>query len=123
MMEEESDISLRITSNLAVADEWVLVLVAEGLSPTIRRTGNKFVLGVSANEAERATAALVAYEKENPVEPPEIHKPAGAYPLLTGIAVAGALLAFFIVTGEPNSSGHWFPRGSSDARLILQRKF
>lgn len=114
-----SEIPLRVASERELAEEWALVLIAEGLSPSVRRAGEGFILGVPAEEAERAAAALSSYERENPLEPHEGDEPAGYAHLVVGLAVAGALVAFFFVTGTRNPAVHWFERGSADAERIL----
>ncbi|MFQ5801612.1 MAG: rhomboid family intramembrane serine protease [Candidatus Methylomirabilales bacterium] len=118
-MSEAREIALRVAPTRKLAEEWALVLVAEGLSPSVRRTREGFALDVPVEEVERAAAALSAYESENPVEPQGGDEPAGSAYLRVGIAVAGALLAFFFVTGAWNPAVHWFERGSADAGRIL----
>ncbi|MEE8607990.1 MAG: rhomboid family intramembrane serine protease [Nitrospiraceae bacterium] len=118
-MSGESEIPLRVAHNRHLAEEWELVLVAEGLSPRVRPTRDGFVLGVPAEEVERATAALSAYESENPPEPKEGDESVGSAHLLAGLAVAAALLAFFFVTSVPNPAVPWFERGSADVDRIL----
>ena len=118
-MSGESEIPLRVAHNRHLAEEWELVLVAEGLSPRVRPTRDGFVLGVPAEEVERATAALSAYESENPPEPKEGDESVGSAHLLAGLAVAAALLAFFFVTSVPNPTVPWFERGSADVDRIL----
>ncbi len=118
-MNNASTISLRIAHERALAEEWALVLEAEGLSPSVRQMRNGFVLGVPAEEAERATTALSAYEKENPAKPHDEGKLVESAHLPSGLAIAGALLAFFFFTGPWNSAARWFERGSADAERIL----
>ena len=118
-MKDESDIPLRVAEDLATAEEWTLVLVAEGLSPAVRHTSHGFALVVPAREAEQAATALAAYETENPPVPEVEDEPGEAGYLITGFIVAGILLAFFFVTGEPNPGNPWFKRGSSDATYLL----
>ncbi len=118
-MKDDPDIPLRVTEDLATTEEWTLVLVAEGLSPAVRRTSYGFALVVPASETERANAALAAYESENPPVPQVEDKLQGAGYLTAGITVATALLAFFLITGEPDPGNSWFKRGSSDAAYLL----
>ena len=118
-MSETSEITVRVAPNRAIAEEWALVLVAEGLSPSVRSVREGFILGVPTENAERATAALFAYERENPTEPEEGNGPVGSVHVWVGLAVAVALVAFFFVSGAGNPGGHWFERGGADARRIL----
>ncbi len=118
-MSEWSEIPLRVAAERKLADEWALVLIAEGLSPSVRRSSEGYVLGVPAEEAERGVAILSSYERENPVEPHEGDEAAGYAHVVTALAVAGALIGFFFVTGAGDSMVHWFQRGSADVERIL----
>lgn len=118
-MNDRSQIFLRIARERALAEEWALVLEAEGLSPSVRQMRGGFVLGVPADEAERATIALSAYEEENPAEPHDKGKLVESAHLPAGLAIAGALLAFFFVTRSQNPALSWLERGSADAERIL----
>jgi membrane associated rhomboid family serine protease len=118
-MNETSDIPLRVAAERKLADEWALVLIAEGLSPSVRRSSEGYVLVVPAEEAERGVAILSSYERENPVEPHEGDEAAGYAHVVTALAVAGALIGFFFVTGAGDSMVHWFQRGSADVERIL----
>ena len=119
-MSETSDIPLRVAAERKLADEWALVLIAEGLSPSVRRSSEGYVLGVPAEEAERGVAILSSYERENPVEPHEGDEAAGYAHVVTALAVAGSLVVFFFVTGAGDSMVHWFQRGSADVERILR---
>lgn len=46
MMKEDSDIRLRVTGDQGLAEEWELVLLAQGLSPSVRRSADGVVLCV-----------------------------------------------------------------------------
>lgn len=122
-MSETSEITVRVAPNRAIAEEWALVLVAEGLSPSVRSVREGFILGVPTEDAERATAALSAYERENPTEPEEGNGPVGSVHVWVGLAVAVVLVAFFFVSGAGNPGGYWFERGGADARRILLGEF
>ena len=76
-MNETSEIPLRVAPRRTLAEEWALVLVAQGLSPSIWPTDEGFVLGVPSEEVEQAIGALYAYESENPAEPQEGEEVAG----------------------------------------------
>ncbi|MFQ6024262.1 MAG: rhomboid family intramembrane serine protease, partial [Acidiferrobacterales bacterium] len=118
-MSEAPDIPLRTAPKRALAEEWALVLVAEGLSPSIWQDSSGFVLGVPSEEAERAAAALSAYERENPPAPPEYDEPAGLAHLSVALGVSAALFGFFLVTGPWNPAVPWFEHGAADAARIL----
>jgi membrane associated rhomboid family serine protease len=109
----------RVAATRKLAEEWTLVLVAEGISSTVDREGDGFALRVPAREEERAAEILDAYalESRRPELPPAEPTPSG--PLHAGLVAAVALLAFFLVTGPWSEESIWFERGSADSRRIL----
>jgi rhomboid protease GluP len=114
-----SEIPLRVTSDHNLAEEWELALVAQGLSPSLSRSRDGFVLSVPEEEVERALVGLSAYERENPREPRERDEPAEPPNLVGGASIAGILLLFFFITvWQPTVQ--WFERGSADADRILR---
>jgi membrane associated rhomboid family serine protease len=123
-MSNDSDISLRVTGDYKLAEEWELVLLAQGLSPGLRPSPNGVVLSVPEDEVERARAALLAYEIENPPKLAEKSEPLGSANSLAGSALVGILiLVFFSVTIISNPAMSWFERGSADAQQILHGEF
>lgn len=119
-MNQDSQILLRVTSDHHLAEEWELVLLAQGLSPSLRRTPDGVVLSVPEAEVDRALASLAAYERENPRKEAEQVEPVESGTLLAGIAVALMLLIFFPITVQWLAAWSWFERGSADAERILQ---
>jgi membrane associated rhomboid family serine protease len=103
-----------------LAEEWELVLLAQGLSPSLRRTADGVVLSVPQAEVDRALGSLAAYERENPRKLAERAEPMASGSLLTGVIVALMLLLFFFVTVQWLPAHSWFARGSADAERILQ---
>ncbi len=102
------------------ADEWALVLVAEGLSPLVRRDADAFAVCVPASQAERAAAALEDWARENPPPTPPAPLPPGSEAAFhAGLGVATGLLLFYGVTGPWRSGVPWFDAGSADALRIL----
>ncbi len=65
-MSQASQILLRVAGDQRLAEEWKLVLLAQGLSPSVRWTADGVVLVVPEAEAGTALASLSAYEQENP---------------------------------------------------------
>lgn len=120
---EGSDFPLRVTALRGLAEDWALVLSAEGLSPSVRRTREGYVVCVPMEEAGRGEAVLSSYERENPAEPHGIDEPAGYAHMVPGLAVAGALVLFFLVTGARDPVVQWFAQGSADAERILHGEF
>ncbi|MGE5058726.1 MAG: rhomboid family intramembrane serine protease [Betaproteobacteria bacterium] len=123
-MSDDPEISLRQTSDEKLAGEWALVLLAQGLSPRVRRRPDGAVLSVPQDQVERARAVLSVYESENPKKPAESLEPTQTAGSLVGSTVAGILiLLFFIITDISNSTMAWFERGSADAQQILNGEF
>lgn len=114
-----SEVPLRVTRDPNLAQDWELVLIAEGLSPSVCRTSDGIVLSVPQEEVEKAFACLSAYEKENSSKLQEGDGPVGSGGLPAGFAVAGVLLVFYSVTVLWNPTVPWFERGSADAHRIL----
>jgi membrane associated rhomboid family serine protease len=118
-MSEDPEVPLRVTGDQRLVEEWELVLLAQGISPTVRRSVEGIVLSVPEGETDRARAALSAYESENP-QATEEDEPAGSADSFVASTFAGLLiLAFFSVTVLSNPTMSWFERGSADAQKIL----
>ena len=119
-MNQGSQILLRVTADHQLAEEWELVLLAQGLSPTLRRSPDGVVLSVPQAEVDRALASLSAYERENPRKRTERVEPMASASWLVGVAVGLTLLIFFSITVQWLPEFAWLPRGSADAERILQ---
>ena len=65
-MNQDSQTNLRVTGDHQLAEEWELVLLAQGLSPIVRRTPDGVVLSVPEAEVDRAFASLSAYDRGEP---------------------------------------------------------
>lgn len=121
-MTGDAETELRSTREHKRAEEWALVLVAEGMHPRIRRQPGGFGLYVPSHEVPRASRALESYETENRshTSAPEQEEGEGDRShQLTGLALATALVAFFGVTGPRDPAVDWFARGSADAEQML----
>ncbi len=119
-MNQGSQILLRVTGDYQLAQEWELVLLAQGLSPSLRRSPDGVVLSVPQDELDRALASLSAYERENPRKRAEPVEPMESASLFAGVGVGLTLLIFFSITVQWLPALSWFPRGSADAERILQ---
>ncbi|MGE5305369.1 MAG: rhomboid family intramembrane serine protease [Alphaproteobacteria bacterium] len=117
-MSKSSAICLRITRNRRLAEDWQLVLVAEGLSPSVVPIQEGIAVVVPKEEAEPALAALAAYDKENSRKSRKPNEPIGPTGLISGVIAAGAVLAFFFVTVAWMPTVPWFERGGADADRI-----
>ena len=119
-MNQGSEILLRVTVDHNLVREWELVLFAQGLSPSVRPSGAGVVLCVPEAEADRARAALLAYDHENAVKFADQHEPARSASLLAGGMVSGiSILVMFYVTTVWLPTVSWFERGGADADRIL----
>jgi membrane associated rhomboid family serine protease len=119
-MSQVSEISVRVAPRRQLAEEWALVLVAEGLTPRVAPTGDKFVISVPAEQHESANAALAAYERENPLLPDDnAEEPRGSAHLYVALAVSVALVDMYFVTDVWHQAVHWLERGGADAGRIL----
>lgn len=117
-MTKSSESFLRVTSDPHLARDWELVLIAEGLSPSVVPTPDGMIITVPDEEVGRALAALSAYDKENWPKPRQADELIGPPGFLPGVAVAAALLLFFFVT-VAWTAVPWFERGSADAERIM----
>ena len=115
---------MRVARDQKLAEEWALVLLAQGLSPTMRQSSAGVVLSVPEGEMDRARAALLAYESENSPSVADGAVAVWSASSLAVSAVVGALvILFFIVTVATNSTMSWFEQGSADARRIIGGEF
>lgn len=120
-MNQVSEIRLRVTTNHNVVREWELVLLAQGLSPSVHPNAGGFVLSVPEAEADSARAALSAYDDENAVKGADRHEPASSARLLAGGTVSGIfILGMFCVTTVWLPTVSWIERGGADADRILR---
>ncbi len=119
-MTRGGEVALRSTRSRGRADEWALVLAAEGLSPTVRPEAGAFVLSLPMGQVGEALEALAAYEQENP-PPPEPEETAAPETRRShaGTLAAASLLVFFFVTGPHAPGNPWFQFGSANAGWIL----
>ena len=109
----------RVAPTRRLANEWALVLAAEGLSSTVRRDRDGFALRVPADQEEQAARILTVYARENrsPELPPA--DPVVSGEIFAGVVLSLALLAFFQVTGPWSEQAIWFQQGSADSGRIL----
>jgi rhomboid protease GluP len=115
-----TEIQLFPLSHRQRADEYVLVLLAEGLAPRISALQHGFALTVPEAEAEQARRVLDDWAAERRSErPPRDEGPPPSLDLQPGIIVSIALLAVFLVSGPRQDGGLWFEYGSADAARIL----
>lgn len=115
-----SETPLRSARQRRLAEEWALVLAAEGLASRVRQTPEGFALSVPVDAAEAASEILAAYDRENRSHQAARRRPERVPDFSpVGFAVFGLLLAFFHVTGPRNPALVWFERGSADSGRIV----
>jgi membrane associated rhomboid family serine protease len=120
MMTDDLMIVVRVTGDPRLAEEWELVLLAQHLSPNLRRTPDGIALCVAQAELSRALAGLAAYERENQRKALERIEPMASGSCFAGVAVASLLLGFYFATVQWLPTMSWFERGSADAQRILE---
>ena len=118
-MTQAGQIYLRVTADQRLAEEWELVLLAQGLSPTLRRTPDGVVLSVSEAERDRALASLSAYDRENSQNLAARVEPIESGSWVAAAAVGLMLLLFYSITVQWLPTLSWFARGAADAERIL----
>jgi membrane associated rhomboid family serine protease len=114
-----AQVTLRIARTRQQAEEWALVLEAEGFSSRVVRVPEGFTLCAAQQEEEQARSVLAAYESENPSEVPSFEPPRAFHPLGSALIVSAALVVFFSITGPRSPEAAWFARGSADVDRIL----
>ncbi len=119
-MKDRSKVILRVTPDNKLANEWALVLISQGLSPSFHNDEGGLVLSVPVEEVELALAGLAAYERENtaPVQKDQNRSDDFAS-WIAGIVVAGVLILSHAVTVRWKEAAPWFDRGSAEASRIL----
>ena len=116
----ESEVDLRVTADFKLAQEWELVLLSQGLSPIVRAGSDGFVLSVRQDQAERARAKLLTYEKENSVRLNQRSSQAIDPSALVAAGLVSILILFFhAVTTVWAARLPWVERGSADAHRLL----
>jgi rhomboid protease GluP len=118
-MTQAGQIYLRVTADQRLAEEWELVLLAQGLSPRLRRTPDGVVLSVSEAERDRALASLSAYDRENSQNLAARVEPIESGSWVAAAAVGLVLLLFYSITVQWLPALSWFARGAADAERIL----
>ena len=119
-MSQKLQTDLRVTGDQRLAEEWELVLLAQGLSPSVRRTPDGVVVSVPEAELNRALVSLSAYDGENSPKPAERVEPMESGSLVSGVAVGLTLGLFYSITVQWLPALSWFARGGADAERILQ---
>lgn len=118
-MNQDPQTNLRVTADRQLAEEWALVLLAQGMSPSVRRTAEGFALTVPQYELHRALACLSAYDRENPRKITERGAPMELESWVAGAALGLMLLLFYSITVQWLPAWSWSARGAADAERII----
>jgi membrane associated rhomboid family serine protease len=114
---EASYETVRVVRRRAQADEWALVLVAEGLRPRVAGGPTGFALEVPAAERVAAERALASFERENVPRPTPPAAPIlDPFALGHALLLGAVLLASYVVTGP--DGGAFVERARADAAAI-----
>ncbi len=112
---------VRRTPELARAEEWALVLEAEGLGPRLLRSASGgWAVSVPSRHLEQAVTELWAYESENRAPEPEERPWPGRSPFYTGLGASAGLLAFYFAHAWTQESVRWVEHGGASAEWILR---
>ncbi len=105
------------------AEEWALVLVAEGLHPETRRTDEGWRIEVEAEARPTADGILAAWQAEREEQrspsPPEPDAPLSLHQLALAYALALGLVGFHLFLEATGRHRAYVDAGDSQAALVL----
>jgi len=112
---------VRIAPDRRTAEEWVLVLVAEGIEGGLLWVEGRIAVVAPAEDVERSRPLLDAFEGEQRAarEDAAVPAPPEWGPSQVGVILAAGILFFFFQTGLRDPSVAWFARGSARSGAIL----
>jgi len=119
------DPRLPVTPRKREAEEWALVLQAEGLRVELARDASGFTVAVPTADVPRAAASLAAWQVERasapPPDPDRDAPPAlpTSSEVLLAIATMSALVAFHLGLERSGRLRLFIDRGESQASLVL----
>lgn len=106
------------------AEEWALVLTAEGLDPSIHRAEGRFRVDVAPHEQDRAAEILAAYRSERRERDRRLAQPPPGEATLFDTALAYvwalSLLAFHLALARSDMGERLVRLGRSQAALVLE---
>lgn len=120
----ELDPRLPTTHRKREAEEWALVLQAEGMAVRVVRGEALFSVVVPPADVIRAAASLAAWQSERAVlppapEPPSTFAAATKPEILLAAASAFCLVAFYMGLERSGRLGDFIARGENQAVLVL----
>lgn len=118
-VEELREIGVRFTGSETRANDWALVLASAGIGHRLERILGGFQLLVKREDVARSSAALDAYDRENParVVVPEVAREYGETRL--GLFLAALLLGFHAVVRAGLGGLPWRAAGASASDRIV----
>jgi rhomboid protease GluP len=108
-----SDEVLRSARDARTIEEWGLVLAAAGIAHRLERSAEAWGLVVAVRDADRARAALAAYESENRAARDAVPETSEYGKTRIGLWLAALLGAFHAL-----ASPAWFEAGAASAQRI-----
>ncbi|HTF35336.1 MAG TPA: rhomboid family intramembrane serine protease [Myxococcota bacterium] len=116
---------VRLAPDRRTAEEWVLVLVAEGIEAGLAAAEEGVAVTANGADLARGRRLLDAWERENLAAraEAEIPRPAEWGPTSLGVILGAALVLFFLYTGAHDPDLIWFDRGSAHSGLILRGEY
>lgn len=124
---DESDTALPTTPKRREAEDWALVLIAEGIQSDVVRVAAGFSVRVASEDAAAASEILDSWRRERAERSRRLTLPRArnATPLETAAAYACALALLVFHLGL-ESAGHWtdfLDLGKSQAALVLEGQY
>ncbi|HYB12978.1 MAG TPA: rhomboid family intramembrane serine protease [Myxococcota bacterium] len=116
---------VRLAPDRRTAEEWVLVLVAEGIEAGLTAVDGGIAVTAGAADVANGRRLLDAWERENRLARAEAEIPPTQEwgPTSFGVILAGALVLFFLYTGAHDPDLFWFARGSARSASILRGEY
>lgn len=116
--------TLPVTRRRREADDWALVLSAEGFAPTVARHAQGYQIELPVEDLDRAADILEAWRQEQReravrVEPPPARS-ATPLEVATAYALAIGLLAFHLSLDVSGRAEAMFELGANQARLVAE---
>lgn len=108
---------LRSAPSAEALREPALVLASAGIEHRVEKATDGWRLVVAAEDAERAAAAIEAYEHER--RPQKVDANLEYGPSYAGFVIAMLLVAFYVTTGAAKPGVSWFRVGSAAAERVL----
>jgi len=116
---------VRVAPDRRTAEEWVLVLVAEGIEAGLAAAQGGVAVTANLGDVTRGRRLLDAWEREALAARAEAETPQPPEwgPTSLGVVLGAGLVLFFLYTGARDPDLVWFARGSAHSGLILRGEY